>query len=262
MRKFLGVSLLAVCAWLDGSALCSAQIDFNWNGQLAPGQTFEIKGINGGIFASAAKGGDVLVTAARSARRSNPADVRFEVVPHAGGVTVCAIYPAPAGEPANECRPGGGGRTNTRDNDTIVDFTVQVPVGVNFVGRTVNGSVDANSLPANAEGYTVNGSVSLTAAGTALGTTVNGSISATMGRADWQGGAHFKTVNGDITLRLPVSVNAQVDAETVNGSLRSEFPLTLSGEEFRRKRLNGTIGSGGQTLDLKSVNGSISLLKR
>jgi hypothetical protein len=262
MRKFLVGVLLATCSWLGGTGLCSAQTDFNWNGQLAAGQTVEIKGINGGIHANAAKGGDVLVTAARSARRSNPADVRFEVVPHAGGVTICAIYPSPAGEPANECAPGGRGRTNTRDNDTVVDFTVQVPAGVNFVGRTVNGSVDGDSLPANAEAYTVNGSVNLSAAGTALGNTVNGSISATMGRADWQGGGHFKTVNGDITLRLPVSVNAQVDAETVNGSLRSEFPLTLSGEEFRRKRLNGTIGNGGQTLDLKSVNGSISLLKR
>jgi hypothetical protein len=261
MRKFLGSVLLATCAWLDGTGICSAQ-DFNWNGQLARGQSIEIRGINGGIHATAAPGSDVLVTAVRSGRRSNPADVRFEVVPHAGGVTVCAIYPAPAGEPANECRPGGGGRSSTRDNDTVVDFTVQVPSGVNFIGRTVNGAVDGDSLPANAEASTVNGSVNLSAAGTALGNTVNGSISATMGRADWQGAGRFKTVNGDITLRLPANVNAQVTAETLNGSLRSDFPLSLSGEEFRRKRLNGTIGNGGQALDLSSVNGSISLLKR
>ena len=65
-----------------------AQTDFQWHGRLASGQTIELKGINGDIRATASSSGEVEVTAARSARRSNPADVRIEVVPHAGGVNV------------------------------------------------------------------------------------------------------------------------------------------------------------------------------
>ena len=79
---------------------------FEWRGQMAPGHGIEIKGINGSVRAVAARGNEVEVTATRTARRSNPADVRFEVVPHAGGVTICAVYPAGPGQPPNECQPG------------------------------------------------------------------------------------------------------------------------------------------------------------
>ena len=56
--------------------------------------------------------------------------MRIETVAYAGGVTVCVIYPSPNGQAANECRPGGRGRNDSRDNDTVVDFTVQVPAGM------------------------------------------------------------------------------------------------------------------------------------
>jgi hypothetical protein len=262
MRKFLGSGLLAVCAWLGSAGLCSAQADFNWNGQLAPGQTVEIKGVNGGIHASAAKTGDVLVTAVRSARRSNPADVRFEVIPHAGGVTICAIYPSPAGDPANECRPGsGGGRNNTRDNDTAVEFTVQVPAGIGLIARTVNGSINAEGLQGDTDGTTVNGSVTLSTTGTARATTVNGSITATMDRAVWPNGGKFSTVNGAVTLRLPATVNANVRLSTVSGGIQSDFPVEISNDPGP-KHAEAVLGAGGQRLDVTTVNGGISLLRR
>jgi len=260
MRKLLNPAAIIAGVLLCHVAYTAAQTDFDWNGQLAPGQSIEVKGINGEVHALAARNGDVSVTAVRSARKSNPAEVRFEVVPHAGGVTICAVYPAPPGQQANECRSGGGGRSSTRDNDTVVDFTVHVPRGVNFIGRTVNGSVNGDSLQGNAEGYTVNGSVALTAMGLTRANTVNGSITSSMGRADWPDGASFKTVNGEITLRIPATANAELHARSVNGNIRSEFPVAVTGQ-INRRSLDGTIGSGGPKLDLSTVNGSISLLK-
>jgi hypothetical protein len=203
---------------------------------------------------------EVNVTATRTARRSNPADVRFEVVPHAGGVTICAVYPDVPGREPNHCEPGTDGRSHTRDNDTVVHFVVGVPYGVGFIGRTVNGEVEGRSLQGSAEGYTVNGSVRLSTTGLALASTVNGSIDATMGEANWSSRASFKTVNGAITLTFPPILSAELRAETVNGSITTEFPITAIGQ-FNRRRLNGTIGGGGQELNLSTVNGSIKLLK-
>ena len=200
------------------------------------------------------------MTATRSARRSNPADVRFEVVPHAGGVTICAVYPTASDQPPNECKPGSAGRSSSRDNDTIVNFTVRVPAGVGFSGRTVNGAVDGESLQGNAEAHTVNGSIRLVTTGLANATTVNGSINVTMGRADWPDGADFKTVNGEITLKLPAVVNAELRASTVSGSIKSELPIAVTGQ-VEGRRLQGTLGSGGRQLALSTVNGSITLLK-
>jgi hypothetical protein len=43
--------------------------------------------------------------ATKHGRRSDPAEVEIEVVEHAGGVTICAVYPSPGSRP-NECRQG------------------------------------------------------------------------------------------------------------------------------------------------------------
>ena len=252
---------LAGLVGLVCAAPAAAQSDFEWRGQMAPGQGIEIKGINGNVRAVAARGNEVEVTAKRTARRSNPADVRFEVVPHAGGVTICAVYPAAPGQPPNECKPGSGGRSSSRDNDTSVNFTVRVPAGVGFIGRTVNGAVDGEALQGTAEAHSVNGSIRLVTTGLANATTVNGSINVSVGRADWPDGADFKTVNGEITLKLPPVVNAEVRATTVSGSIKSELPITMTGQ-FEGRRLQGTLGSGGRQLALSTVNGSITLLKQ
>lgn len=255
MRRLLNPLALAACVWLGVAATAAAQADFEWNGQLAPGQRIEVIGVNGAIHASASPGGNVLVTATKTAgRRGNPADVRVEMVTNSNGVTVCVVYPG-----GDECRPGGGGQNN-RDNDTRVDFNVQVPVGVNLQARTVNGSIDAQGLQGDTEATTVNGSVNLATAGSARATTVNGSINAVMGRAVWPSGAKFTTVNGEVTLRLPAAVNADVRVSTVSGGIRSDFPLQMSSEPGP-KHAEGVLGGGGQRLDINTVNGGISLLR-
>src|SRR5262249_35148041 len=111
----------------------------------------------------------------------------------------------------------------------------------------------------DAEAYTVNGSVKLSTTGLAVASTVNGSVNVTMGRADWPNGASFKTVNGEIKLSLPSVVDANLHAETLNGTIRSDFPITTT--QVSRRRLDGTIGNGGRDLKLSTVNGSIRLLK-
>ena len=260
MRTNWMASAIVSLTMLVGAAQAAAQTDFQWHSRLATGQTIEIKGINGDVRATASSSGEVEVTATRSARRSNPADVRIEVVPHAGGVTICAVYPTVPGRQPNRCEAGGEGRSNTRDNDTVVHFDVRVPYGIGFVGRTVNGEINAESLQGDAEAHTVNGSVRVATTGLAVASTVNGSVNVTMGRADWPNGASFKTVNGGITLTLPSIFDAELRAEVLNGSITSDFPVTVTGQVSPR-RLRGRIGNGGHELDLSTVNGSIKLLK-
>jgi hypothetical protein len=218
----------------------------------------EIKDINGDIRATASGSGDAEVHATKSANRSDASSVRIQVVPHAGGVTICAVYPDAPGRDPNSCEAGPNGHSNTNNNDTRVQFEVRVPAGVRFVGRTVNGEVVAESLGGDAEGHTVNGSVRISTTGTARANTVNGSLDLTMGRAEWSDGAKFSTVNGGITLHMPSYLNARLTASVLNGSIESDFPITVAGTVSRR-RLEGTIGSGGQDLQLSTVNGSIKL---
>lgn len=231
--------------------------EFRWREPLAAGRTIEIRGINGNVSAEPAAGGEVEVVAVRRARRSDPEEVRIEVVRHGDGVLICAVYPNPGGEP-NTCELNNS-RSQVRDNDTSVNFTVRVPAGVRFNGRTVNGEVRALDLGADVDVKTVNGTINVSTTGLARAATVNGSITAAMGRADWPSGLEFKTVNGSIHLSLPASLSARIEAKTLNGEITTDFPMTVTGS-FSRRRLSGTVGGGGdRQLILETVNGSVQI---
>ncbi|HKQ53709.1 MAG TPA: DUF4097 family beta strand repeat-containing protein [Pyrinomonadaceae bacterium] len=236
----------------------SSSDEFRWSGRVAPGQTVEVRGINGGLSAEPSGGNEVEVTAVKSARRSDTREVEIRVVEHAGGVLICALYPSAEPTSSQRCMPDEGDNVNIKNNDVTVEFKVRVPRGVNFRGRTVNGNIETGALGGDVEVKTVNGSINVTAAGVASAKTVNGSITARLGRADWNAELDFKTVNGAITLDLPADLNAEVTAKTQNGEITTDFPMTLLGR-ISCRQLNGTIGSGGRSLSLKTVNGSIQL---
>jgi hypothetical protein len=258
MRHHKASLVLTAALALAGSGLAAE--DFQWRGKLAPGKTLEVRGVNGAIDASAAAGDEIEVLAAKRAHRSDPASVRVEVIEHGEGVTICAVYPDADNRRKNECRPGGGGHMNTRDNDVNVHFTVRVPRGVAFVPVTVNGEVKATGLDGDVTASTVNGSIRVSTNGRAEAQTVNGSIEATAGRADWTEDAVFKTVNGSITVTLPASAGAELKAETLNGEIETSFPVTnTTTGRLARRRLSGTIGGGGPSLQMSTVNGSIRL---
>ncbi len=249
-----GTAMLATLA----AGPAAAQDDFQWRGTLRPGQTIEIRGVNGPIQAVLSNDDAVRVQATRTARRSDPESVRIEVVSHADGVTICAVYPTPRGaRRPNECRPGGG-PSSVRDNDVQVQFVVRVPAGVRLAGHTVNGSVRARALRSDVVARTVNGSVEVETTGIAEAVTVSGSITGRLGRSTLGRDISFQTVNGNVTLDLPADLGAEFRGSTVNGSIDSDFPILMSGQVSRRS-LRGTIGDGGPELRVSTVNGSIRL---
>lgn len=238
---------------------CAFQSDFHWSGTLNPGQTLEIKGVSGSIHAELGAGNMIEVSALKTAKRSDPASVRVEVMPSAAGITICSVYPT-EGTLTNDCQPGSGGHSSTRDNDVVVDYTVKLPPGVRFAPRTVNGSVIATGLRSDVDASSVNGNVRIQTTGLAHAKSVNGSIEAAMGLAYWNGSLEFKTVNGSIDLTLPAGTNAEVHTSSMSGSLVSDFPLTMNGQlEGKGKRMDGRIGAGGPDLTLSTVNGAITL---
>ena len=250
--------LAVALASLLGTTPASAQREqqFSWHGRIASGQTVEVRGINGSIEAAPATGAEVEVTAIKRGRRDDPAEVKIEVVPHAGGVTICAVYPGRWGK-ANDCRPGGG-HNDTRDNDVSVEFTVHVPAGIAFSGHNVNGGIGVKGLTGNVDAETVNGGIEIATRGIARAKTVNGGIDVVMGSTDWTGDLEFESVNGGVQVSLPANANTHITASTVNGGLNSDFPLMVQGR-LNPRHIEGTIGQGGRGLRLQTVNGSIDL---
>jgi DUF4097 and DUF4098 domain-containing protein YvlB len=256
MRSSLITALLSVAAIVSVQAQ-----DFNWHGRLAAGKRLEVKGVNGDVRAVLASGAEAVVNARKHSRRSDPEDVKIEVVESEDGITICAVYPTPPrARRENTCEAGDHWSSSTDNNDVTVDFEVQVPAGIEFNGRTVNGQMSAEGLKGDVRASSVNGSVRVSTTGLAEASTVNGSVYAEMGRANWTNDLEFSTVNGGITLVLPGKLDTDVRASTVNGDIESDYPLMISGK-FGPRRLRGTIGAGGRGLNLSTVNGEIRLKK-
>ena len=91
-------------------------------------------------------------------RKGSAEDVRVEVLEHSEGVTICAVYPNRPGKRANRCAAEDSHLGN-HDNDTRVEFRVEVPRGIDLVAASVNGNVDVRDVSGNVKASTVNGDV-------------------------------------------------------------------------------------------------------
>jgi hypothetical protein len=234
---------------------------WTWKKSLPAGATVELRNVNGGIEAGAAAGDTVEVVATTTGNAADLADLKVEAVEHAGGVVICVVYPAPPGEPANECKPGGGRMRIRKGFKGAADLRVKLPARARLEGRTVNGGIKVETLAGAADLQTVNGSVTVDSAAEVRARTVNGSIKASLQRTDWRGELALETVNGSVTVELPASASADVSAATVNGAINTDFGLP-TGDRPGPKATSGRLGAGGRTLSVKSVNGSVNIRKR
>jgi hypothetical protein len=245
--------------------------DFYWSAKLAPGQSIEIKTVQGSIHAEGSAGDRVEVIARKTSGYQDPSRTRVDVVEHPGGFTVCAVNSrSERGPDQSGCLPGPG-RTSM-STEVEVDFVVRVPAGVHFVARTVNGKIDARALQGDLEAYTVNGDVELSTTGTAAADTVNGSIVASLAeqnpkcaqssrRSVCPFTGAFHTINGNITLSMPSCVSASFHGSTTYGVVSSDFPLTVKAQSAGAS-VKGNLGHGGNELHLTTVNGSIHLRRK
>jgi len=69
-----------------------------------------------------------------------------------------------------------------------------------------------------------------------------------------------RTGDGRINMRLPETFNASVDAHTGDGRINFDFPLTVNGG-MNGGTLRGKLGSGGESLTLRSGDGNIYIQK-
>ncbi|MCY3600564.1 MAG: hypothetical protein OXN85_11425 [Gemmatimonadetes bacterium] len=252
--------LAAAAAWLVclGAAEARAQ-DFEWQGSVDRGDAVTIRGVNGSVTASAASGSEVRVRATKEWDDDDPDSVRIEVVEDSRGVLICAVYPTRRGRDPNRCGRGDDYRMSVNNNDVKVQFTVEVPAGVELEARTVNGEIEARGIADDVEARTVNGGIAVEGNGPVSAETVNGEIEARLG-GEISDDLRFKTVNGGIRLVLPTGTDADVDIRTVNGAIDTEFPLTIRGR-WGPKSASGEIGAGGPEIEVSTVNGSIALVR-
>ena len=234
----------------------AANDEFVWAGLPGSHEALEIRTLLGTIEAGASSSDSIRVFAIREG--DGRGDVQVRAIDRGSRITVCAAHPSSDADGVVGCGtavPSADGRKQMR-SDARVNFRIELPKGIKFVARAVDGGITLQDLQNDVEVSTVNGNVAIETTGAAEASTVNGDIEAGIGRLLGQDNA-FKTVNGSVTIFLPEGLGASLLASSVTGKINTDLPLQV--KEAKRSKLIGTLGAGGPEISVKTVAGDVNL---
>lgn len=152
---------------------------------------------------------------------------------------------------------GGNGTVEASSVDGDIELS-------NVAGRVEVSTTEGEIRVTNASGAgldleTVDGDILMSGI-----TSLNVSANTVDGQVSWAGtlaptGTYrFSSHDGDVVLRINGEPDATISVDTYDGSLDSDWPLTLK-NGGNRNRKTFTLGSGRARVELSSFDGSISL---
>ncbi len=141
-----------------------------------------------------------------------------------------------------------------------VSYEIFVPQNTDLNVTAFNGGITLSDVRGRIQFETRNGGVHLQrVSGDVTGMTTNGGVNIELAGNSWDGRQlEVSTRNGGVNLAMPERYSAHIQTETVNGGIRSDFPVTVSGQ-LRPKNLDFNLGSGGPLIHVSTTNGGVNL---
>jgi hypothetical protein len=136
--------------------------------------------------------------------------------------------------------------------------TLKLPRQISLSTKGVNGSISVGALEGSVDVRGVNGRVQIAQAmGTADFKGVNGNI--VVGLKELKSdGVTLSGINGNVELQLAQDLNADLEAHGMNGRVVSDLP-GVTVEKSERGNYSARIGSGGNAISVKGINGNVRL---
>jgi Putative adhesin len=255
--------LIAVCGFvLLASSVCAAQ-DFSKKYELAAGGRINIHSVSGNVTVAGYNGNAVVVTAVKEGRDRDRVEV--EDLSSGDSVELRSRYP-------EHC-----------NCDASINFTVQVPRGVKYKfdkigsasgnieirgvagdinGRSASGDVTVEEVEGSIAAASASGNVRVTrAVGTVNAHSASGDVEVDLAGIEGAGNMEFTSASGDVRVKAPANLDADVDMSCVSGDLKTDFGIPVTESEHSSHRsARGRLGSGARTLRIRSSSGSVSLL--
>ncbi|MFF4221619.1 DUF4097 domain-containing protein [Streptomyces abikoensis] len=130
--------------------------------------------------------------------------------------------------------------------------------------ESVSGRLEAQALAGDLRFNSVSGDLTLIegTGGRVKAETVNGDVTIDLAGAARTPDLALTTVSGEVAIRLPQPVDADVEANTTSGPVSCAFENLRVGGQWGAKRITGTLGSGGGKLKITTVSGAVALLRR
>jgi DUF4097 and DUF4098 domain-containing protein YvlB len=212
---------------------------------------FSLSNINGAVTINSWSESNIKVLVNISAKTQESRDnVKINMTQHGQQVTVSSDYKE------------NGYHQNKQG--AKVDYQVWLPADANLSDiKLINGNLIIRDISGKVDAQVVNGSIKASGlSGNSRISSVNGSVDVLYSlNATNVNNIDVETVNGSIKLYLPESINAAITADTMHGSINTEFDLEAKKNSFFGRNLRGKIGKGGKQVNLDSVNGNIKVLK-
>ena len=142
------------------------------------------------------------------------------------------------------------------------NITLKLPSSLSLDLESITGAIEIQDTKAEATLETVNGAIAAkNHNGDLIASTSNGTIDAYIVLPD-QGECMLSTLNGSITLSIPDTISAMIDASTINGTVEVDRNLGIVITREEKKKFKGKMGNGEGQIELKTVNGDVRVEKR
>ncbi|MFN0111429.1 MAG: DUF4097 family beta strand repeat-containing protein [Blastocatellia bacterium] len=255
-------SLLIALAGFTASAQ-----DFQRSYNLGAGGSVNVRNISGDVIVNGYDGAAIIVTAIKSGRDRDK--VNIEDRSAGAAVDVRVDYP----DRCDNC-------------DVEVRFEVKAPRGIAYkfnsfssvsgdvsvtgvsgelTAKTVSGNTTVNNVNGAVNAHSVSGNVHVgKVAGTVSAKSTSGNVEVEIVSLDSTTGAmDFASISGDVSVKLPGNLDAEVKLSSMSGKLKTDFPLTIEESKYGAgRKANGRLGNGSRNLKISTISGDVSLLRQ
>jgi DUF4097 and DUF4098 domain-containing protein YvlB len=165
---------------------------------------------------------------------------------------------------------GSGGQVRATGPESVdnnnswwsVSYEIFVPQNTDLNLTARNGGINISDVRGQIRFEGRNGGVHLKRlAGDVSGSTANGGVQAELTGTTWDGRQlEVSTRNGGVSVTMPSSYSARIQAESERGGFQSDFPVTVQGN-MRPRRLDFNVGAGGPLIHVTTTNGRVSFTR-
>ncbi len=239
--KCLGFVLFTVLAAATGLAQ-----DFHKVYSLAAGSQIKISNISGDVRIQGYKGESVVVDGYKVGRDRDLVDI--DDVSDADHLELRVHYP------------------QHRHSNASVNFEVKIPQSVEFNFeeiRSVSGNVSVSGVKGRLLAQSVSGNVDVRqVSGLVSAGSISGNVEVEIVSVGGSGEMKFGSVSGDVSVRAPQNLDADIDMSTISGSLRTDFSIEVREPRYGPGRsARGRLGNGRNNIRITSVSGRVSLIR-
>lgn len=238
--------LALLCCGIVFAGTAMAQ-DFQKTYRIAQGGSINIRNVSGNIEVAGYDGDGVTVSAFKEGRDRDMVEV--EDLSSANRVDIEARFP----DGCHNC-------------NVDVRFEVRVPRNVSYnfdQVSTASGNIDVKGVRGQIRVSTASGDVQVRdVSGEVNARSASGDVDVEINNLEGTGDMKFASASGDVHVRLPANLDADVRMSTISGSVETDFPIEVRHPRYGPgSNARGQLGAGSRSLQITSASGDVSLRK-